>query len=115
MTQCRKASFLLRCIVLRLHDPTRLPGKPPLMLKITKTELEGSDRSYPGIKEQILRFEEADLPACPHCGSTDTAKVQVGVIGRTISIAVSTTKVKLVGNGPKPGRWFCNACKKFFD
>jgi hypothetical protein len=81
--------------------------------RTTGTSLE--DR-YPGITEQIRRFKEADLPPCPHCGSGDTASVQAGVIGRTMNIAGSTRKFKLVMNmADKKGEYFCNECKKFFD
>ena len=58
--------------------------------------------------------EDACLPACPKCVSADTAAVQVGVVGRTISIVAATTKVKLVPN-KRFGRCFCNECKEFFD
>ena len=85
------------------------------MLKADRKTLDQMERQYPGIVETILAFEQANLPACPHCRSEDTADVQCGVIGRTIHIAASTTKLKLVANGPKPGTHFCNACNKFFD
>lgn len=71
---------------------------------------------YPGITEQIRHFEEMVLPACPHCGSADTASVQVGLIGRTMHIAGTTKKFKLVLNmKDKLGKYFCNQCKRFFD
>jgi hypothetical protein len=84
------------------------------MLKIDREELDRFEKSYPGIKESILRFENAKLPACPHCGSEDTADVQCGVIGRTMHIAVATTKFRLL-MGAKPGEYCCNACNQFFD
>ncbi len=68
-----------------------------------------------GIRETILRFEEAILSPCPSCGADSTADVQCGIIGRTINIAAATTKFKLVPNGPRPGRYFCNSCQTFFD
>ena len=72
--------------------------------------------NYPDITEQIRRFAEADLPSCPHCGSEDTASVQVGMVGRAITIAASTTKVKLVPNAKdKLGIYFCNECGKYFN
>lgn len=83
------------------------------MLKIDKDQLDELERDYPGISDSISRFEEATLPACSHCGSTDTAKVQCGIIGRTISIAAATTRIKLLANGPVPGEYFCNTCNKF--
>jgi hypothetical protein len=80
-----------------------------------KDVLDQMEEQHPGIKEQILRFRNAELPACPRCGSEDTASVQCGIIGRTIYIAAATRKVRLIANPPKPGRFFCNACKEYFD
>src|SRR6185503_8822943 len=74
------------------------------------------EENYPGITEQIRRYAEAELPSCPHCGSEDTASVEVGMVGRAITIAASTTKVKLVPNAKdKLGIYFCNECKKYFN
>jgi len=84
------------------------------MLKVDKKELEDMETRYKGIIEQIMRFENADLPSCPHCQSNNTADVQVGVIGRTMTIGAATTKFKLIPYGPKPGRYFCNECRKYF-
>jgi len=71
---------------------------------------------YPGVTKQIQRFEEDELPSCPHCGSDYTASVQVGIIGRTITIAASTRRVKLVPNvKDRLGKYFCRGCNKFFD
>jgi hypothetical protein len=85
------------------------------MQEIDDDTLDELERRYPGIRDQILHFEDASLPACPRCGSQNTAEVNVGIIGRTISIAAATTKFKLIPNGPKPGHYFCNACKTFFN
>lgn len=68
------------------------------MLKIDKQQLEQLEQAYPGITKQILHFEEATFPVCDHCGSKNTAGVQVGVIGRTINIAAATDKFQLVPN-----------------
>lgn len=84
------------------------------MLKVDRATLDQLEQKYPDIGEQILRFEQAALPSCAHCGSADTADVQCGVIGRTIHIAFATTKLKLTLNGPKPGEYFCNTCSEFF-
>lgn len=84
------------------------------MLKVEEKALQVMEAQHPGIREQIHRFEQAVLPACPRCGSHDTADVQVGVVGRTICIAAATTKFKLIPNGPRPGSYFCNACSAFF-
>lgn len=85
------------------------------MLKIDKEALDQMEEQHPGIGETILRFEEAALPVCPRCGSENTADVQCGIIGRTIYIAAATTKLRLIANGPKPGKYFCNTCNEFFN
>jgi len=85
------------------------------MLNISLKKIKQLESSYPGIQEQVLGFENAVLPGCTNCGSNDTADVQIGVIGRTICIASATSKFKLIPNSPRPGRYFCNQCKKFFD
>jgi hypothetical protein len=86
------------------------------MLKINKETLDKMESQHECIIEQIMRFENALLPSCPHCGSNDTADVQVGIIGQTIQIATATTKFKLVPNiKDRLGKYFCNECKKFFD
>lgn len=74
------------------------------------------EETYPGITEQIRGFDEATLPACPHCGSNRTAKVQVGFVPRLANIAAATAKVKIVLNmQDKGGNYYCRACEKFFD
>lgn len=85
------------------------------MIKVDQATLDRMEQQHKGIIDTILRFEKAILPSCAHCQSSDTADVQVGVIGRTIYIAIATTKFKLIPNGPKPGKYFCNACQKYFD
>jgi|SRR5579884_175441 len=84
------------------------------MLRIDRQQLDKLERDYLGIRKQILKFDEAELPSCSRCGSDDTATVNIGIIGRTINIAGATSKVKLLPNGPMPGKCFCNACSKFF-
>ena len=85
------------------------------MLKIRKKELDRLERDYLGIRQQILEFENADLPPCSQCGSQDTAAVHCGLIGRTMTIADATTKFKLVPNRGRRGQYFCNECEKFFN
>jgi len=85
------------------------------MLKITQAELEKMESQREGIIKSIMAYENENLPSCPHCGSGDTASVQVGIMGRTIYIAAATTKVKLIPNGPKQGEYFCHECGKYFD
>ncbi len=85
------------------------------MIKFDQTTLERLEERYPGFIKQLHSFESVNLPACKSCRAQDTASVQVGIIGRTINLAAATTKFKLIPNGPKPGPYFCNQCKAFFD
>jgi hypothetical protein len=85
------------------------------MLKLTAEQIESLESSYPGIKDDIQQFENVHLPLCTLCKSNDTAMVQIGVVGRTISICASTTKIRLIPNGPRRGSYFCNTCGKFFN
>lgn len=84
------------------------------MLRIDEGRLEQFEIAYPGIWEMILRLENSVLPSCHYCRGNDTAIVQCGIIGRTIHIAGATSKFKLITNGPRPGKYFCNQCGKFF-
>ncbi len=86
------------------------------MLKVNQETLDKMESQHKGIVSTILHFEEAELPSCTHCGSNNTASVQVGIIGRTIYIATATTKIKLVPNRTaEMGKYFCNQCGRFFD
>ena len=85
------------------------------MLKFSNARLKRMDQDYPGILKQIVAFDAAELPRCPHCDDADTADVQVGVVQRAINISAATTKFKLIPNGPKQGDYFCNGCERFFD
>ena len=84
------------------------------MPKFDEKTLEQLESQYPGIREQIARHDSVEIPACPHCGSDDTAIVHVGMVGRSIQIAGATTKFALVPNSPAPGTYRCNACKGYF-
>ena len=85
------------------------------MLKLTEQQLAKLESQHSGITDTIQHFENVELPACPHCQSKDTAIVSCGIVGRSISVAAATTKMKLLPNLPKPGEYFCNGCKKFFS
>ncbi len=85
------------------------------MQRLTDEELLSLEEAYPGIRRDVMVFENADLPNCSKCGSSDTADVQIGVVGRTMLLCSATTKFKLIPNGPRPGRYFCNSCKTFFN
>ena len=84
------------------------------MIKITEDKIRQIEQLYPGITEQIQRFEDSDLPSCPVCGSTDTASVQVGIIGRTMHLNGATTKFHLIPNNNGKGIYYCNVCKQQF-
>jgi hypothetical protein len=84
------------------------------MKKVHKNTLDQMEQQYSGIQSEVNHFEAANLPLCSRCGSDNTAVVRCGIIGRSISIAAATTKIKLIPNGPGPGKFFCNACKEFF-
>ena len=74
------------------------------------------EKNYPGVTKQIRQFEEAELPSCPYCKSDDTAMVRAGVIGRSITVAASTRKMKLVPNiTDEMGAFFCRNCERYFD
>ena len=81
-------------------------------LPMATPETYDHDKVY---QELYARFIRMEVPPCTQCGSHDTASVQVGVIGLTIRLAATCRKFKLIGNGPKPGKWFCNSCQKFFN
>src|SRR5215216_3356056 len=99
-----------------LTKESKPAAKRPSSKKENVQERVNLEDNYPDITEQIRRFAEAELPSCPHCGSEDTASVQVGMVGRAVTIAAATTKVKLVPNAKdKLGIYFCNACKKYFN
>jgi hypothetical protein len=61
------------------------------MIKVDEKEIEEWEKSYPGIKKQVYWFDSQKLPSCPHCGTENTALVQVGIIVRTIHICCATT------------------------
>ncbi len=85
------------------------------MLKLDKETMDQMGKQHPGILESIRQYEEDKLPTCTQCGAEDTASVSTGVVGRTIYLAAATTKIKLVPNEPKRGKYFCNKCENFFS
>jgi len=96
----------------------------PANVKVTESKrrenalavMSSMEDQYPGITEQYLGFENAKLPSCSHCGSNDTASVQVGIVGRTICLSGASRKFKLVPNmSDGMGKYFCNKCSRFFD
>jgi hypothetical protein len=110
-----------------LFQPKKEQEKPVMGdSQLTQNGAQGEDQEkermaelargdYPGITRQVRYFEEAKFPSCAHCGSTDTASVQIGVIGRTIAIACRTRKFHLIANGPRSGKYYCHNCKQYFD
>jgi len=85
------------------------------MLKISEENLSKLDCDYPGVRDYLVKLEAKAMPECVHCDCEDTAEVNVGVIGRTIAMAQASSRFKLIPNGPKPGEYFCNGCRSFFD
>jgi hypothetical protein len=85
------------------------------MLKLNKQAMEQIEDQFPGVTKQIMRFENATVPICSHCGSEATAEVNVGMTGRAMAIASGTSKFTIVPSGPKPGAYWCRACFQFFD
>lgn len=85
------------------------------MLRITPLELARKDDAYPGLAAYVHALEANPLPPCPHCQSADTATVQYGIVGRSLSIAAATTKFRLHPNPPAPGKLYCNTCAQYFD
>ena len=84
------------------------------MLTVSEESIMNMDASYPGIAEQVHRFEAMEIPSCDKCGSGDTAIIQVGLVGRTMYLAMATTKFKLLPNYNGHGIYFCNSCKTQF-
>lgn len=81
------------------------------MLTMTKDQLKQAEVAYPGIGETIDYYESLQLPACGHCGSTDTAVTSAGFVGRSGTVAAATTKVRLIPNGTGGLLW-CNECQR---
>ena len=87
-----------------------------MSLQISNEALAKLNQQYDGIHDQIFEFEAMTLPVCSKCGTDNTAVTQVGVIGRTMNIALATSKVKIVANGEsREGQHYCNSCEVFFD
>lgn len=70
------------------------------MDKGTTEELE---RRYPGISATIEHYERAPIPPCPSCKSDDTAKVSIGVVGRSINQDPPRGSQKSLGAQGQPG------------
>ncbi len=84
------------------------------MLKMNQQEIDNLEQTYPGIRKTIDYFENLPIPACPHYGSDDTASVQVGFVGYLLAVVSATSKATMIPNGPRPGTYFCNQCRKYF-
>ncbi len=83
------------------------------MLRISQEDLDDWESKYEGTIRQVYYYENACLPSCANCKSSDTAKVAAGLVGQTIRIAAATTKFKLVPNH-RLGKYFCNVCGEYF-
>lgn len=84
------------------------------MLKVDQEWIDRVDAQRPGFRETVERWDAADLPPCPSCGSAETAKVSAGLVGRSIHLACATTKIRLLPNG-HPADYYCNQCKEYFN
>jgi len=85
------------------------------VLKVSQADLNRFESEYPGIGTEIAIFEAAILPACPRCNSSNTAIVDVGIIARTMTVAAATSKYQLVPDEPRPGEFYCAACRRYFS
>ena len=84
------------------------------MMKLSQERLSEIEADYPGFLESLSRFESLNLPPCDHCGSSNTAAVQAGLVGRTFWLARATSKFCLTPSGSTEGSLWCNACRRFF-
>ena len=81
----------------------------------SKTKGLSLEEKYPGVTEMIEHYKEAKNPACPLCGSENTASMEAGILGYAINIAESMIKFQLVANSwDGMGKYFCNSCGKYF-
>jgi hypothetical protein len=76
--------------------------------------IEEFEKRYPGIGETIQYYDSLVLPLCPRCGSSRTAKVITGVVGRSLALRAATQKVHLLANG-HPGHFCCRDCHVYFN
>ncbi len=96
-------------------------GQPQEISGATASEPEKAtaksiEEVYPGVTKQIQQYQEAEWPACPRCGSSaHTAKVSYAIIGRAITMAASTSRIKLFSPRPAPGNHYCRTCEEYFD
>jgi len=86
-----------------------------MTLNVSEWSLARAEKDYRGIRKTVMEFENTNLPNCPTCGGGDTASVTVGIVGRSMYLSQATTKALLIPNGPKPGEFYCNACKEFYS
>lgn len=63
------------------------------MLKVNEAWIREAEQTYPGFQKTLDFYESLDLPPCPKCGATDSARVSAGVIRRSIHLAAATTKI----------------------
>lgn len=94
--------------------PRSRTAQSETMLTARDESIRQAEAMYPGFRKTLAYYESLKLPPCPTCGSTHTAKVSAGLVGRNIALAGATTKMKLVPNG-HPADFHCGACDQFFD
>lgn len=84
------------------------------MILVSRDTIDRMEKRYPGITAQIYFYEKNQSPRCPECLIRDTAVVNVGFVGRSINIAMATSKYHLRANR-KVGNYYCNRCQVYFD
>ena len=72
-----------------------------------------TDHGYPGLADELAHYRSLRLPPCSCCGSRSVKKVETGVIGRTVTLAALTGKIRLV-TGTKHGAFYCDECGSYF-
>ena len=77
------------------------------MLKVDDAWLERAEQKYPGLRKTVAYYEAQTLPACPTCGSAETAEVWWAG-RRSLLVAAATSKTKLLPNG-HPADFYCEA------
>jgi hypothetical protein len=82
------------------------------MLKGSLEYYKRFEEKWPGFVNIIVKYENAILPTCPHCGSWHTAQVSAGFVSASFTLLRATTRFMI--DPQHRGRLFCNDCKQFF-
>lgn len=79
-----------------------------------ETRLTEWAAAYPGLRDQFGAIDRQIVPTCPHCRSTDTAVIIIGISGRTVRLAALSAKVKLMSDRDEAGTCWCRTCARVF-